>query len=103
MFNGIFAVANIRGGNEYGTKWWHGGRLLKKQNVFDDFASAAEYLIKENYTSSGKLALEGASNGGLLVAACIVRHNKTFLDLLSFNLFRTNAQKCMELEWRKLG
>jgi prolyl oligopeptidase len=75
---GILAIANLRGGAEFGEAWHEAGRMLKKQNVFDDFAACARHLVTRGYTRSSKLAIEGGSNGGLLMGAALTQHPELF-------------------------
>ncbi|GGF17082.1 prolyl oligopeptidase family serine peptidase [Hymenobacter cavernae] len=97
---GIYAVPNLRGGGEYGETWHLAGTKLKKQNVFDDYIAAAEYLVKNNYTSKDYLAISGGSNGGLLVGATMTQHPEMFkvafpavgvMDMLRYNKFTAGA------------
>lgn len=101
---GIYIQTNLRGGGEYGQKWYDGGRLDKKQNVFDDFAACAQYLIDQHYTSPQRLAIEGGSNGGLLTLATMIQHPELFGAVVSdvpvADMFRFHIGSFYGFSWK---
>jgi prolyl oligopeptidase len=92
----VLVIANLRGGGEYGEAWHKAGNLAKKQNVFDDFAACARYLIDHKYTNPAKLAIEGGSNGGLLMGAALTQHPELFGAVVShvgiYDMLRVELQ-----------
>jgi prolyl oligopeptidase len=109
---GLYAVANLRGGGEYGERWHRAGMLEKKQNVFDDFIAGAEWLVREKYTNSKKLAIWGGSNGGLLVAAALTQRPDLYqavvcwhpdLDMIRYYKYTKNNNPPALLEYGNAG
>jgi prolyl oligopeptidase len=101
---GVYAVANIRGGAEFGEQWHRAGMLEKKQNVFDDFIAAAEWLIENKYTNPSRLAIQGGSNGGLLVGAVMTQRPELYravlcqypdLDMIGYHRFKNNNKPAL--------
>ena len=92
----VFVIANLRGGGEYGEAWHRAGMLTRKQNVFDDFAAAAQWLIDQRYTTPARLAIEGGSNGGLLMGAALTQHKELYRAVVShvgiYDMLRVELQ-----------
>jgi prolyl oligopeptidase len=92
----VYVIANLRGGGEYGEAWHRAGMLTRKQNVFDDFAAVAQWLIEQRYTTPARLAIEGASNGGLLMGAALTQHKELFRAVVShvgiYDMLRVELQ-----------
>jgi prolyl oligopeptidase len=104
---GVYAIANIRGGGEYGEEWHQQGMLTRKQNVFDDFIASAEYLMKEGYTTAGRLAIRGGSNGGLLMGAVLTQRPELFRAVVAqvgiFDMLRVELDPNGEFNVTEFG